>query len=472
MAGENSLFVSKRQIGQNSTNGSSSNNVYQAVSSRADQRSPRFVYWFAFFVISVIVSGTAIETTDSVHPNQKSISNQKYAVACGVTSFILSLIAVMMHTSPITSIFFVNTKVEAGALALFSFLWCILVTIVTDAGNGLAVDREGAVVHGNLYYSSWVGLACIVHLCFKYAKEVHYVHINEELSLRSERVGYWIFYVLCSMVLLVSGANVYDYNCLEPIDRKDGGQFCTRTILVMSNAALGSASGIVMVGMKLATGMAPWCVEMVISIILFILNSFALGLVTSEDGPGSKVGNIFYFCWICLVVSFLLLSVTYEYVSQKREEAEKEIATSQQYEISQQQQQQTAAQSYTRVNSAPAQPTDGYPSGYPGYPTKPQPNASGRFTYAETDEESSQFSSASEGFKKGDARSYATGKKSFYSTMKSAPDDSSAGSSYASSIQSGLKKPPPGSYYATKGQASSRSMNSSFKKPSSGNAYV
>lgn len=402
-----------------------------------------------------------------VHPDQKSISHQKYAVSCGVLSFILSLIVVMMHTSPIASMFFVNTKLEAAALVLFLFLWCALVSIVTDAGNGLAVDREGAVVHGNLYYSCWVGLACIVYLCFKYAKEVSYVHINEELSLRSERVGYWIFYVLCSMVLLVSGANVYDYGCLEPKDRNDGGQFCTRSILVMSNAALGSASSIIIIGMKLATGMAPWCVEMVISIVLFILNSFALGLVTSEDGPGSKIGNIFYFCWICLIVSFLLLSVTYEYISQKREEAEKEIAANEQYDGNDAEQQATMLP-FARAGGETVNVQEHAPD-YQGYPSTTKQISSSAFTYEDTDEESSQYTSGSEPLKKG-PQNYATGKSSFYSGMKSMHDDSSQGSSYAGSIQSGLKKPPSSSYYARKSHTSSRQL----KRPSSrhGSTYV
>lgn len=65
MAGENSLFVSKRQIGASSTDGSNAN-AYPGISGRADLRSPRFIYWFAFFIISVIVSGSAMEAVGIV----------------------------------------------------------------------------------------------------------------------------------------------------------------------------------------------------------------------------------------------------------------------------------------------------------------------------------------------------------------------------------------------------------------------
>ena len=68
--------------------------------------------------------------TDRLSPAAQT--NQKYAVSCGVISFLLSLLVVFLHTRPLLSSIVLGTKIEGGAILVLLTLWSALVAIVSD----------------------------------------------------------------------------------------------------------------------------------------------------------------------------------------------------------------------------------------------------------------------------------------------------------------------------------------------------
>jgi len=317
MPGVSNLY-DEEQFPNNNTN-AEPQMVAPAMPTRANEQSPRFKYWAAFFIVTLVVTGATIETTDKVQGSARSITNQKLAVSCAVSTFVIVFAVLMMHMSPISSIIFVSTKAEGGIIFVLIMLWSTLVGCVTDAGNDLAVDTEGSIIHGNLYLAGWAGVAIVAALLLNYFKEVYSVNINEELALRSERLNLWIYYTLGSVILLCSAANVYDIECLLT-DRK-ATMFCGRAVMVMCNSGFGCVCSILIIGLKFVTNISPHPAELTASGLIFLFNAFSLGLVTSETAPGGKVGNIFYFSWICIVLSFVLFAATFDNAAQKKKEA-------------------------------------------------------------------------------------------------------------------------------------------------------
>jgi len=329
MPGVSNLFVTRAEFeGDDQQQSSSPNNdnnnsqiIAPAMPLRADEQSPRFLYWGAFFILTLIVTGSTIETTDKVQASARSITNQKLAVSCAVFSFLTSFAVVLMHLSPISSIIFVSTKLEGGVIFVLMVIWGTLVGVITDASNDLAVNTEGSIIHGNLYFAAWAGLACVAALFFNYFKHVYLFHLNEELSLRSERLNLWVYYTLVAVILLCSAANVYDNECLLT-DRK-GTMFCGRAVMAMLNSGVGCVCSIIIIGMKFITNIALQRAELIASGLIFMCNAFTLGLVTSENAPGGKSGNIFYFSWISIILSFVLFGASYEYIGKKKDEEKK-----------------------------------------------------------------------------------------------------------------------------------------------------
>jgi hypothetical protein len=313
--GVNNLFISSRSLG-------SVQEQPKVAPSAVSERSPRFHYWLVFLLLSIIVAGSSIEATDRVQTSSKGIQNQKWAVICSTLSVFVAMGVVAMHFSPISTIILVGTKFEGAVCFTMVALWSSLVAVISDSSNGLAVDGEGSVTSGNLYYCGWGGFVCTILLFLNFLKEVYFLSINEELSLRSDRLNMWIAYLIVSIILTSSAANVFDHECVD--SDRFGTMFCNRTLLALAIGGAGSACSIVIIGMKFATGMTPWGIELFLSVFLFLANCFSIGLVTAEHGPGGKIGNLYYFSWFSLILPFVIMSATFDYISKRDNQEEKD----------------------------------------------------------------------------------------------------------------------------------------------------
>jgi hypothetical protein len=132
----------------------------------------------------------------------------------------------------------------------------------------------------------------------------------------------WVGYFIVAIILTATAANIYDHECLGS-DRL-GTEFCNRSWMALVVGGAGSAASIVVIGMKVAAGVAPWGIELLLSGCLFLVNCFDLALVTAEDGPGAKVGNLYYFSWFSLVLSFLIMSGTIDSISKRKKRDQKD----------------------------------------------------------------------------------------------------------------------------------------------------
>ena len=234
-------------------------------------------------------------------------------------SFILSSIVVILHFFPVGSVLFVGSKLEGLVAFIMIPLWSALVAVISDAANGLAVDAMGTVSFGNLYYFGWAGFVCAIMLFLNFMSTVHQFDLREELRKRSDRLNLWVATLICSLVLMSSSANIYDYYCVE---KSTGTMFCNRSLLAILVGSVASVSSIIVIGMKLGVGTAPFGVEVFFATGLFLANCFSWGLVTSEEGPGAKVGNLYYFSWLCLAFPLMILgSLNDQYEAFKEEAA-------------------------------------------------------------------------------------------------------------------------------------------------------
>jgi len=86
-------------------------------------------------------------------------SNQAWAVACASITFALTFIAVGMHLHPITNPLLVGKKAEGILILVLAAFWTAIVSIVSDASHGLAVDEEGSVENGYVHNSLCFGVA-------------------------------------------------------------------------------------------------------------------------------------------------------------------------------------------------------------------------------------------------------------------------------------------------------------------------
>lgn len=214
-----------------------------------------------------------------------------------------------MHFNSVTSLFIVGTKFEGFLCVLLAAFWAGTVAVVADARHGLAVNEEGAVSNGNLYYFSWAGFICSVTLLTSYLRSAFQIDVAGEIRSRSARLTTWSGHMACSLIVMGASANIFQNDCVEA---NVGYAFCRRTKLGIGLGAVGTVLALIVVAMKIATAKAPFLVEGTFSVILLIAYAFGVAYITSEQGPGSPLGNLYYFSWGAFLSSFMLVASCYE----------------------------------------------------------------------------------------------------------------------------------------------------------------
>jgi hypothetical protein len=232
-------------------------------------------------------------------------------IACSAITFSITAIITILHMLPNYSHFIVDTKIEGGIIIVLAVFWAATVSIVANANSGLAVDNgaDNTVENGNLYYFSWAGFVTSILLVVAYLRGVFGVDVAGEIRNRSARLTLWAGMLACALVVMGSSANVFDKDCAPQIQTD---AFCKRTKYGISVGAISTAFALGVVGMKMMTTIAPVLVEAGISVFLAIMNGFGVAFITSAKGPGSPIGNLYYFIWLSFMCSFMLVASCYD----------------------------------------------------------------------------------------------------------------------------------------------------------------
>lgn len=237
-------------------------------------------------------------------------SNQGWAIALSSITCALCAIIVIMQLHPIGSALIVGTKVEGVVILLLVGFWAATVSIISDARNMLSVDADGKVKNGNLYYFSWAGFVCSVILLISYLRAIFGVDLAGELRNRSERLTVWSALLAAQLVVMGASANIYDLYCSPNTTKADA--YCSRTTFGIVAGVIGTLICLAVVGMKIAASAVPFVGECFAALVLTIMNAFVVAYLTSPSGPGSPLGNLYYFSWISLVTSGMLIAGCFE----------------------------------------------------------------------------------------------------------------------------------------------------------------
>lgn len=279
--------------------------------------SPRFGYWVSFFILSVVVLGALIEArahSDRLSPAAQT--NQNYAVACSTILFLFSMMVVILHTKPALSILIVGNKAEGGVILVLLSFWSALVAIVSDTRHGLATDSSGGISNGNLYYFSWGGLAMGVALMLSYIRSVWGIDVTAELQNRARRLQYWVWLGISGLIQMGSSARLFDNHCgLRNSGLGDAElgsvKFCRRCQLGIVLGIFSAIIAMSVVGMKVgvsSSSRVPWIftTEMALAGLTVISQAIGVSLLTSVEGPGAPLNNLFYSSWASLALSLVL----------------------------------------------------------------------------------------------------------------------------------------------------------------------
>ena len=177
----------------------------------------------------------------------------------------------------------------------------------------LVLSHIPLVTKCHLLAQSWAGFVNSVLLVVSYLQSVFGVDVYGEFKNRAARLTLWAGFLACQMVVMGTSADILDKNCniYDQMYSPDSS-YCKRTRFGITIGAIGTGIALLVVGMKMVTAISPLLVEAVLSFLLCILNAVGVAYLTSPAGPGSPIGNLYYFSWLSWICSFLLLASVYE----------------------------------------------------------------------------------------------------------------------------------------------------------------
>jgi hypothetical protein len=234
-------------------------------------------------------------------------------VGSSAVTFALTALVVACHLSPITSSLFVGTRAEGILILILAAFWAATVSIVTNASNNLGVSDEGIgnadfqanqVLNGNLYYFSWAGFVTSIVLLVNYLQVAFGVDVVGEARNRGARFSLWAGMLAAALVVMGSAARVKNQDCSPNLDEPSA--YCKRTKFAISLGAIGVVASLAVLGSKLLNAAVHGLIENGSAFLLAVLNAFGVAYITSAKGPGSAIGNLYYFSWISFLCSAFL----------------------------------------------------------------------------------------------------------------------------------------------------------------------
>lgn len=177
--------------------------------------------------------------------------------------------------------------------------------------RGLAVDKDGAVFVGNMYYFAWAGLFNGIFILSSYIESTFGINVGQTMKARSSSFTYWSALLMSSMIVMGTAADVYNRNCDVAVEDKVQ-PFCKRSVLAVTVGTIGVLLSLVIVIMKISLGAAPFLMEVGLAVLLFLLYIFEVAYVTDIQGPGSPLGNLYYFSWISFLLTFMVGKACYD----------------------------------------------------------------------------------------------------------------------------------------------------------------
>lgn len=294
--------------------------------------SQSFIYRFGSLISSIIVMISVLKTRDSLGLHfydwlyYKSVQNANddfvyYLLsALIISTIVVSLSGILVFffiIPPIRRFIEKRAKAEGVLIVFLSCCWAADLITITDAIGGVAMDSDGNIVNGNMYYFSWAGFFCTIALFLTYNRA--------QSNSRSGTLRIWSSLVLSSSVVMTTSiinlrlcqqyCEMYGilFNCsskwqmnyyqIGPDNLPE--TYCMRTFygIILGAASIFLSLKIIILHLFLSQKLI--LIEAICLYPLTLAWIVGVFFITSRSGPGRKPGNLYYFTWLSLLFALI-----------------------------------------------------------------------------------------------------------------------------------------------------------------------
>jgi hypothetical protein len=173
-----------------------------------------------------------------------------------------------------------------------------------DPSNEFALALSG-ILNANLYFFSWGGLVMSYLVLVSYLNECYIKNKNKNL-LSFDNTSAWGWLCLTSFITMVSSVRLYTAIACHI-------HFAVSCPRAAWGISLGVLSGLLAVippicHAYMTSDHVPKYLEAIISVINVIMWTFGIAYLTFGTGPGTPMGNLYFFTWGSFLLAVYLVS--------------------------------------------------------------------------------------------------------------------------------------------------------------------
>jgi hypothetical protein len=274
----------------------------------SQKRPVRLPAWVLMMICSIVVLAASSR-------GGSKTGAEKWVIALGSLSLILSLFAIVAYLIPNLRISFMGELAEA-ALSLFLLVcWIAGLPIIMAPTRFLAVapSNNGLnyVLNANLYFFSWAAFLCIVFISFSLVVET-ISGAQEAVSSMTPKLLKWYMLVITSLVVMASAAQFQQsQNCTNVQSIT-----CSSNKFAISLGVIGFVAASLVVAVMSCVGTLSIYIETGVALFLFIMYTAGVGVITFDYGSGVTIGNLYFSTWAGFIITIFLLVECYQGVTE------------------------------------------------------------------------------------------------------------------------------------------------------------
>ena len=164
-----------------------------------------------------------------------------------------------------------------------------------NVGNKLAVNSDGSIHDGNLYFFCWFSLLAALVVFMSY--------LSETRSLGFDSLISWPILCLTSFVVMATAIDLLDAR--DWCDENDTSKYCKRARFAV---ALGGICGLFCIVWTFVASRLPDMLDTVLRLLVAVPWAAAVSLLTfgGSKAPGREVGSLYFFTWASFFIAFLM----------------------------------------------------------------------------------------------------------------------------------------------------------------------
>lgn len=243
----------------------------------------------------VALGGLSIVNIGAIVDQDERDGKQNYALAAAIISLIFSCFITASNVHSSLRDVVIGSIPENSLASLTLALWVVAVTFIQSPQNGFATvirDGQETIVYANLYFFSWFAFLTSVYLVGTTFRDNF--HFGPKFSQ-------WTLLCAASLVLLFTSIASKEDICSATVEVT-----CDRIKYGVGVGAVGIAVSILAV-IASACGFMSRIVEILITLTAAVMYFFGVVFLTSNNGPASSMGNMYFSVWGGAAVSFALV---------------------------------------------------------------------------------------------------------------------------------------------------------------------